>query len=145
MGTSIVLKSKEPVPGKGCGRGWYAVEPRGYVCSSPQTTLDLEEPYFKALAAMTPGPEDVWHYHYAFSNDAPMYSRVPTDEEADKFEKRFGASAARSCSSPSGDGATRSSSRTTRSRRPIRCLRSSRAGRATSAAAPATLKCSSGG
>jgi hypothetical protein len=91
MGTSVPLKTGQRVEGKGCGRGWYAVEPRGYACLNPQTTLDLEDPYFKALASVQPGPDKVWHYHYAFSNGAPMYSRVPTDAEAEQNERRFGA------------------------------------------------------
>ena len=91
MGTSVPLKTGQRVEGKGCGRGWYAVEPRGYVCLNPQTTLDLDDPYFKALASVQPGPDNVWHYHYAFSNGAPMYSRVPTDAEAEQNERKFGA------------------------------------------------------
>jgi hypothetical protein len=91
MGTSVPLKSTTKVEGEGCARGWYAVEPRGYVCLNPRTTtLDLDDPYFRALAERAPLEEAVWHYSYAFSNGAPMYSRVPTDEEAEKHEKRFG-------------------------------------------------------
>ncbi|HVY49406.1 MAG TPA: L,D-transpeptidase [Minicystis sp.] len=90
MGTSVPLKSTKPVEGKGCGRGWFAVEPRGYVCLNRETTLDLDDPYYRALAGAAPGPEGVWHYRYAFSNGAPMYSRVPTDEEAEQHEKGFG-------------------------------------------------------
>jgi hypothetical protein len=91
MGTSVALKSDKPVPeGKGCGRGWYAVEPRGYVCLDPSTTLDLDDPYYKALQTVAPKNTEVWPYSYAFSNGAPMYSRVPTPEEAAKAEKSFG-------------------------------------------------------
>src|SRR4029079_14516864 len=56
MGTSVSLKSPRPVEGKGCKRGWYAVEPRGFACLGPQTTLDLDDPYFRALESMAPGP-----------------------------------------------------------------------------------------
>ena len=40
IGTTVALKSKDPVPGKGCGRGWLAVEPRGFVC--PNLLPNLE-------------------------------------------------------------------------------------------------------
>ena len=91
MGTSVALRSDKPAAdGKGCGRGWYAVEPRGYVCLDPSMTLDLEDPYFKALQTVAPKNTEVWPYSYAFSNGAPMYSRVPTAEEAAKAERSFG-------------------------------------------------------
>jgi hypothetical protein len=78
IGTSVPLLSGEPVPGEGCPRGWYAVAPRGYACLARDTTLDLEDPYYKALTTVAPKWDAVWAYSYAFSNDAPMYSRVPT-------------------------------------------------------------------
>jgi lipoprotein-anchoring transpeptidase ErfK/SrfK len=90
MGTSVVLKSATPIDGAGCSRGWYAVEPRGYACLGPNTTLNLEDPYFKALESMSPTGDATWYYRYAFSNGAPMYSRVPTQEEWEKQEKKFG-------------------------------------------------------
>lgn len=91
MGTYVALRADKPAAGgKGCGRGWYAVEPRGYVCLDPSTTLDLEDPYFKALQTVAPKLQEVWPYHYAFSNGAPMYSRVPTEAEAQKAERAFG-------------------------------------------------------
>jgi hypothetical protein len=89
-GTSVPLKSAERVEGKGCPRGFYAVEPRGYVCLEHRTTLNLEDPYFKALAEVSPPADAVFPYKYAFSNGAPMYSRVPTPEEQEKAEKNLG-------------------------------------------------------
>lgn len=90
MGTSVALKSDKPIAGKDCGRGFYAVEPRGYVCLDPKTTLDLKDPYFLALKAVAPTTDAVWYYRYAFSNGAPMYSRLPTPEETEKEDKKFG-------------------------------------------------------
>lgn len=90
MGTSVPLKSTQRIEGKGCGRGFYAVEPRGYVCLNHATTLDVEDPYFKALQEIAPTKDAVWYFRYAFSNGAPMYSRVPTKEEQDKEDKKFG-------------------------------------------------------
>jgi hypothetical protein len=90
MGTSAPLRSAEPASREGCGRGWYAVEPRGYVCLDPKTTLDLDDPYYRALASVAPAGDAVWYYRYAFSNGAPMYSRFPTAEEAEKEERSLG-------------------------------------------------------
>lgn len=91
LGTSVPLRSKEPVAGDGCPRGWYAVEPRGYICLEYRTTLDLEDPYYRALKEVAPDPTALWPYRYAYSNGAPMYSRLPTKEEQERAEKHFGA------------------------------------------------------
>jgi len=89
IGTSVVLKSPDPVPGRGCPGGWYEVEPRGFVCNNNTATLDLDDPYYRALADSAP-KAGRWPYHYAHSNGAPMYSRVPTPEEWEKAERRHG-------------------------------------------------------
>lgn len=89
LGTSVPLLSESPLKGEGCKKGWYPVSPRGYACLDHKTTLDLHDPYFKALQSVAPA-QGVWPYRYAFSNGAPMYSRVPTAEEAAKAEKKFG-------------------------------------------------------
>ncbi|MFO0756740.1 MAG: L,D-transpeptidase [Byssovorax sp.] len=92
MGTSVVLRTGKPEGNSpGCARGWYAVEPRGYAClASGRTTLDVNDPYFKALQSVAPTTDAVWYYRYAFSNGAPMYSRVPTEAEAEKEEAKLG-------------------------------------------------------
>jgi hypothetical protein len=90
MGTSIRLASPDPVPGDGCARGWYAIEPRGYVCLGPRTTLDLHDPYYRALHEMAPKRGDLYPYRYAHSRGAPMYSRVPTPEEWKEAEMKYG-------------------------------------------------------
>ncbi|MDI1428890.1 L,D-transpeptidase [Polyangium sorediatum] len=92
MGTSVTLLSNEPVEGKNCPRGYYKVAPRGYICLDPRkTTLDLNDPYYRALAELAPREDAVMPYRYAFSNGAPMYSRVPTKAEQEKAERSFGA------------------------------------------------------
>jgi hypothetical protein len=91
IGTSVPLLSPDPVPGNGCTRGgWYAVAPRGYLCLDRTATKDLDDPYFRALATVAPVPGGVWYYHYAFSNGAPMYSRVPTADEQERAERDLG-------------------------------------------------------
>src|SRR5688572_19255194 len=39
-GTSVRLKTGEPVRGPGCAKGWYAVEPEGYVCADQRTAFE---------------------------------------------------------------------------------------------------------
>lgn len=89
IGTSVPLLDDKPVAGDDCARGWYKVAPRGYICLNHKTTRDLEDPYYRALASVTP-KDDAYPYSYAFSNGAPMYSRVPTKEEQAKEDKKFG-------------------------------------------------------
>ncbi len=91
MGQSVLLASEAPVRNASCGRGWYAVMPRGYVClRKHNTTLDLHDPYFEALAASAPAEDEVWFYRYAYSNGAPMYSRLPTRDEELREDDKLG-------------------------------------------------------
>jgi len=90
LGTSVRLRSTTPSGRQGCGRGWLPVQPRGYVCLGRRTTLDLNDPYYRALADLAPQRDALMPYHYAYSRGAPMYSRVPTQTEWTKAERRFG-------------------------------------------------------
>jgi hypothetical protein len=91
MGESVALRSTKPIRNESCGRGWYEVEPRGWVClRTLETTLDMGDPYFGALATSAPARDAVWYYRYAYSNGAPMYSRVPTPTEQEKEDAKYG-------------------------------------------------------
>jgi hypothetical protein len=90
MGTSVRLLSPDPIAGEGCARGWYAIVPRGYVCLGPRTTLDLSDPYYRALHELAPNRGELYPYHYAYSRGAPMYSRVPTPAEWQESEMKYG-------------------------------------------------------
>jgi len=89
VGTSVKLRSKEPVKGHGCASRWFAIEPHGYVCADDSTTTNFSSPYWKALATLRPGP-GAYPYRYAFSMGAPMYSRVPTPDEQKSAESSLG-------------------------------------------------------
>jgi len=89
IGTGAVLKSADPIDGPGCRGKWYSIEPRGYVCDDDTATLNLEDPYYKALAYSAP-QGGVWPYRYAHSNGTPMYSRVPQPSEWAQPEKEYG-------------------------------------------------------
>lgn len=90
LGTSVRVKSTTPVRGQGCGRGYVEVEPRGFVCLNMRTTLDLKDPYYRALHDVAPRAADRYPYDYAYSRGAPMYSRVPTPEEWADAEQSLG-------------------------------------------------------
>ncbi len=89
IGTSAVLKSRDPVDGPGCTGKWYAIEPRGYVCDDNTATLDLNDPWYKVLEYSAPKPGH-WPYRYAHANGTPMYGRVPTPEEWKVAERDYG-------------------------------------------------------
>lgn len=89
IGTSVRLKSTQPIDGADCKGKWYAIEPRGYICDDDTATLNLKDPYYQALKFSAP-KKGVWPYHYAHSNGAPMYSRVPTKAEWEQAEREYG-------------------------------------------------------
>lgn len=89
VGESVKLRETSPRSGPGCARGYYAVEPRGYVCLDDSATLDRNDPYFVAVqnARLRAAPLPL---HYALSNGAPMYRRLPSSAEWEKEERWFG-------------------------------------------------------
>ncbi len=80
IGTTVKLKTGEPIAGPGCFGKWFEIEPFGYVCEDQSTTRDFSTPYWRALASLAPrdGPLP---YRYAYSMGAPMYHRLPSPEE----------------------------------------------------------------
>jgi hypothetical protein len=89
IGTSVPLVSTEGIQGPGCKGKFYRIEPRGYVCVGAAATLNLDDPFYKALAFSAPEP-GIWPYRYAHSDGAPMYSRVPKPEEWAREAGEFG-------------------------------------------------------
>ena len=88
VGTSVALRSGERVKGLGCSAGFWAIEPRGYVCASSATTEP--EPWLVAAGEATAAAPGAFPYRWAISDGAPMYNRVPTAAEQDRFERRYG-------------------------------------------------------
>ena len=80
-----VPRSAEPVSKSGCSGGWYAIEPRGYVCAGEDATTDLDNPILRA--EKPPDLKAALPYRYAFVRAVlPLYVRVPTAEEQYKSE-----------------------------------------------------------
>ncbi|HTJ81146.1 MAG TPA: hypothetical protein VL400_05460, partial [Polyangiaceae bacterium] len=88
-GSSVALRADEKVSGNGCGGGFYQVEPRGYVCDD-RTVTDAPPERFRRAADATRGGAGPFPYRYAFSNGAPMYNRIPTAKEQERFERAYG-------------------------------------------------------
>ncbi|WP_437491158.1 L,D-transpeptidase [Sorangium sp. So ce1014] len=83
---SRVPRAAEPAGTAGCPGGWYAIEPRGFLCVGEDATLDLDDPLLKAAG---PGPNltAALPYRYAFVRAVlPLYLRVPTADEQRKSE-----------------------------------------------------------
>lgn len=88
-GESVALRQEKPISGADCSRGFFAVEPRGYVCNDSFVSLEPSNEHIVAMGATAPqaGP---YPYRYAISNGAPMYNRIPTQREHIRFEAVFG-------------------------------------------------------
>lgn len=81
-----VSRKPEAVPGRGCPGGWYAVEPRGFVCSGRDATTNMDDPILRA-AHRRPDLTGPLPYHYGFVRAVlPLYLRVPSSEEQTKSE-----------------------------------------------------------
>ena len=71
----------------GCPGGWFPIEPRGFVCVGREATLDVDESIVTA-AWRRPDVTAGLPYGYAVVRNAgaPFYTRLPTNEEAKRFE-----------------------------------------------------------
>lgn len=94
VGYGVALREPGVKPGNGsCRKGYYAVEPRGYVCADYTTTTDPQHPVVRAVRELgdnvSAGSDPVFPHAYAFSIGAPMYERVPTAEQHRLVMMRF--------------------------------------------------------
>ncbi len=81
-----VGRSAEPAGRRGCKGGWYAIEPRGYVCVGKDATTDMADPLLRA-AKQRPRLDRALPYRYGFVRAVlPLYLRVPTSERQFKSE-----------------------------------------------------------
>ncbi len=88
-GSSIPLRSEVRLKGQGCAGGFYQVEPRGYVCAD-RTVSEAPREGFRDAALATQGVPGAFPYGYALSNHTPMYNRIPTAREQERYEKLLG-------------------------------------------------------
>ena len=88
-GQVLRLRSGQPEAGPTvgpCAGGWYAVEPRGYVCASGLTSFDRSATRAMAARAMLPSASHALPLRYGLSKGAPRYRRVPTHAEQQRTE-----------------------------------------------------------
>ncbi len=89
-GQSVPLASPEPMKGFGVGHckgGFYAVQPRGYVCVGQGSTLAADDPRALAAAEVLPDPKKAMPFRVGtLVRAAPQYRRIPTVAEQRKAE-----------------------------------------------------------
>jgi hypothetical protein len=66
--------------GRDC-KAWYAVEPKGYVCTGDAATTDPGDPVVAELAADAPHTDSPWPYDYGESIGAPRYPHPPDEAQ----------------------------------------------------------------
>ncbi len=74
--------------GPGC-QEWYRVEPDGYVCLGPETTLDPNDPEYVALRAHAGLENNPFPYDYGESLGTPRFEKPPTLAQQRKQEWDF--------------------------------------------------------
>lgn len=89
------LGSSAPTRGEsagtaGCPRGWYPIQPRGFVCVGSDATLDGQDPVVRATAEFPPDPTRKLPYIYGIvRRPGPIYRRLPSAEELERAEPGF--------------------------------------------------------
>jgi hypothetical protein len=107
-GQSIELASPSPLQGpeiSTCGKGWYPVLPRGYVCSGRISTLDAGDPRVRAAAEVLPNRARGLPFFAGTSAGSPQYTRIPTRDEQRSLEPDLDAHLASPLPPDAGAGA----------------------------------------
>jgi L,D-transpeptidase catalytic domain len=89
IGQQVKLRSTELVRGQMCPKGFYAIEPHGYVCNDRTVTRDDAQAFLENNAHSLPR-KGALPYRYAISNGAPMYNRLPSAAEQRRHEWQYG-------------------------------------------------------
>lgn len=84
---AMVVRKEKPRSRANCAEGWYAIEPRGYVCVGTYATLDVHHPVAEAAHAR-PVRGDGLPYTYVMSRNPPppLYARLPTEKDLADIE-----------------------------------------------------------
>lgn len=84
-----VPRSNKPIIAEGCPRGFYAIEPRGYLCFDDTTTLDATHPTLNARA-MAANPKATLPYPYAITRrDTALYEPDPKHSDGVRERRRI--------------------------------------------------------
>lgn len=93
-GQSVRLRATDDAPlgapsgRRGCGGGWYAIEPAGFVCAGRGVSLEPTR-YSEAMRELLPRGS-AYPFEYALSMGSPSYRRLPTEAEWTRRERKFG-------------------------------------------------------
>ena len=88
----MVSRSKTAVGDEGCKRGWYRIQPEGYVCIENSAILDTEGTSpFAELATVRPDRMAALPYQYGRSRypTPPFYARLPSKLEQERSEQEL--------------------------------------------------------
>jgi hypothetical protein len=77
---STVARTHQAVSSEGCKGGWYAVYPKGFVCTGEAASLDLKHPTLLAMA-MQPKLDAELPYTYARTRDDTAYLEASVKAE----------------------------------------------------------------
>lgn len=89
---AIVTRSKLAVGDEGCRRGWYRIQPEGYVCIENSAILDNEgKTPLAELALLRPDRMASLPYRYGRSRypTPPFYSRLPSRLDQERSEQEL--------------------------------------------------------
>jgi lipoprotein-anchoring transpeptidase ErfK/SrfK len=85
-GASLLVRGERAAI-EDCAAGWYPVEPRGFVCAEGAATLDADDAVVAAYRGLTADFASKLPYIYGtVRRPGPIYSRLPTRDEAAKVE-----------------------------------------------------------
>lgn len=84
---TVVARAIEPEGFKGCAKGFYRIEPHGYVCVGKAASLDADVPL--ARIDRSPNREAPLPYRYAEAGTVPpdFYTRLPKDKKPVRFDR----------------------------------------------------------
>lgn len=89
---AVVSRSQAPVGNEGCKRGWYRIQPEGYVCTENSAILDTEgESPFAHLSTVRPDRMAPLPYRYGRSRypTPPFYTRLPSKLDQERSEQEL--------------------------------------------------------
>jgi hypothetical protein len=88
-GTSTEVAHDKVIKGRDCRGGWHEIRPFGFVCTAHGGTFDSQKRYVRAMQTLVPA-DGAYPYNYALSAGAPMYRRLPAEEESARSERWLG-------------------------------------------------------
>ncbi|HYP88349.1 MAG TPA: hypothetical protein VEQ59_09345, partial [Polyangiaceae bacterium] len=89
---AVVSRSRHAMGDEGCKRGWYRVQPQGFVCIENSAILDTEGPSpFAELAQVRPDRMAPLPYVYGRSRypTAPFYTKLPSKLDQERSEQEL--------------------------------------------------------